>query len=949
MTQQSQNQFEDDLTVGMGESDDLAADSIDLFGTGDDESPIARLKSIILSIDWEITNEILQQLDEELLDLGEIWAGDKIKQVYVQGLSKIGKYIFKEKAAAHPDAIKLLITFFHNLEKIVTSDESMGEEEKKQLLLSDVKKFDQLKAHIGESGDTPDNGTADASLPSEPAGDAPAALSEETTGPGELKALKALVLGIDWEINDQELQKLGAEVQRLESLFGQNKAKLILLQGIGALSSYINKMRSKSNSSAFTLLHSFYNVLEQISGSDLSAAEEKNLLLAEVSKFNEFKAEIAKAQSDAAPAAPEARKESVPVSSESAETLDEEDHAVAADISSRLSSVFGEEVDATERTKPDSEESFALEGVNVETEADDDSDEEALPFDSGGIAPALMDADEDSSFSVEKLSEDLADSGPAVVPEAIVGDDIELEEDDEQVLPGVAVESEADDDSEEDSLPMEEGTFAPALSSAEDESGFNAERMSSEFDESDADAIENRLGAFFDDEVAESSEGWESSDDEEILQADEEISDDREGVVAALSDVFDEPVAETEEPEEVIAEAAESEEPVALQSKEDVDSLADESVEDFVADELSFLDEDVEDDDGKPVVLPEESDVPESVTPEEEALASFDQQFGVSDEAESEITLPGDTEDELPAGEEEKTEQQRAEDFVEEELSFFDDGDEGETVQQEVATDHTEEQPQTPDEGITFEVESDDLGDEDEIKFSLPGEEDIVDTETEVGEQVLEESSGEVVFEAVADDVELDQLPGEEFADTASDFISAPVMDRYKSLAALSADLQKNVADEGLQNISVELDSLREAKEISFTDKTFLQLLSSMCQYLAKNKTNAEGLQLMGDIVAGLELSDGSGATSEKVQEELFNCTGRILRLQQKEINGSVADDTQERVVPGGVAAGSSEKTAFQALGDDEQLASFVQREIADIRKLFADEIGSIRKELAEK
>ena len=103
--QQSGSQFDDDLTVGMDENESFSTDSINLFEfTGDEESPLARLKTIILSIDWEITDEILQQLKEELLDLNDVWAGDKIKQVYVQGLDKIGKYIYKEKANAHPNA-----------------------------------------------------------------------------------------------------------------------------------------------------------------------------------------------------------------------------------------------------------------------------------------------------------------------------------------------------------------------------------------------------------------------------------------------------------------------------------------------------------------------------------------------------------------------------------------------------------------------------------------------------------------------------------------------------------------------------------------------------------------------------------------------------------------------------------------------------------------------------
>ena len=77
--------------------------------SSDEESPITRLKTIILSIDWEISDDILRQFNVELLDLKDIWANDKINLVYVQALEKISKYIYQEKANANPNAIKLTV------------------------------------------------------------------------------------------------------------------------------------------------------------------------------------------------------------------------------------------------------------------------------------------------------------------------------------------------------------------------------------------------------------------------------------------------------------------------------------------------------------------------------------------------------------------------------------------------------------------------------------------------------------------------------------------------------------------------------------------------------------------------------------------------------------------------------------------------------------------------
>ncbi len=55
----------EDLTRFADESFDT--DDIDLFEfTGDDDSPLTRLKSIILSLDWEISDDILDELAEEV-------------------------------------------------------------------------------------------------------------------------------------------------------------------------------------------------------------------------------------------------------------------------------------------------------------------------------------------------------------------------------------------------------------------------------------------------------------------------------------------------------------------------------------------------------------------------------------------------------------------------------------------------------------------------------------------------------------------------------------------------------------------------------------------------------------------------------------------------------------------------------------------------------------------
>lgn len=1042
MTQQSGNQFDDDLTVGLDNDGSFSTDSIDLFEfSGDEESPIARLKTIILSIDWEINDDILGQLEDELVDLSEIWAKDKIKLIYIQGLSKIGKYIYKEKANAHPNSIKLLITFYHDLEKIVSSGDSMSEDEKKQLLVEDVKKFDKLKSQISSSAPRTEKVAPSVS-----------AADDTSDAVLQLKKLKAQVLGIDWEINDSELEKLSDEVQRLEGIFSHSKAKLILLQGIGALGSYINKMRSNANGKAFTLLHSFYNVLETISSPGLSTEDEKQLLLTEVDKFKSFKAEIAQAQVESEeetyganiPSEKEVPLEPADIPSPLQEVLpvdrSEDEIGVAADVDDRLASVFG---DVEDDGGEESDESAALEGVNVETEADDDSEEEALPYEGGSIAPALAEVEEESSFSVEKLVGDLAESMPAEIPEEIIGSD--------NILQGIDVETEADDDSDEEALPFEDGEIAPALSGSFSDGGFDEESLVASIDDSGSEDLDSRLDSFFDDEVQASSEEWGADKidvDEELI--DEGLVPAEDEFVAALSDVAEEDSEQAEEEVPLLEEVTEegwlpAEEEIAVASgafaeddsepdlEEPAFTLAEDTAEqdDLVPafsevgeqafseevseqsleDELSFFDEEEPAASEKDESLSAE-DLLEEEFPEDQ-LSFLDEEIPAPESTEALDTFfsdyDGDVEEALsftdedgspaPAlsAEDESFGAVSGEESVGTSSSFFEGTDGSEDVFAEESLSFLDEEPESffedePDESITPE-EGDE---EDEIQFTVPGEiaaaadlettalkessfDDIIEFNVPGEEDSSEglfdslnefdkegdSDSSEVVFEVVGDEVEVDPLPGEEFADFAqpeevvlleAGDIGYSVED-FQDINLFIGLLKDGVTENGLQNILKELNSLRNNSASTSTIKIFLQLLSTVCQHLEKMTSDDSAsvcIGLMEEICSGLEASVTPEVPVEKVQAQLLSCATQVLLMQSNLIRKTqtvTVEEAEEASVESFSSAIDSVDDG-QVFSDDssereELLKAVVHEELADIKKLFLEEIAALRKEFA--
>ncbi|MCK5069078.1 MAG: hypothetical protein KAR01_01005 [Desulfocapsa sp.] len=1128
MTQQSGTQFDDDLTVGFDSDESFSSDAMDLFEfTGDEDSPIGKLKTIILSIDWEITDDILCQLEDELIDLADVWADDKIKQVYVQGLSKIGKYIYKEKANAHPDSIKLLLTFFHNLEKIATSAGSMSEIEQKNFLVKDIAKFDKLKSQISPSEPSQESST--------PSPVAPVVPTDENVL--QLKELKTRILGLEWEVNDLELQGISDEVQRLETVFNTDKAKLILLQGIGALGSYINIKRSRSNGTSFKLLRSFYDVLEKNCSSDISTTDGNQLLLEEVEKFKAFKAEIAQEQvaSDIQPEkTPHVKNVSAPVPEEDltkalpVDFIDEKEKDVESDVDSRLESVFGNTENEFDDQSAD--ESIALEGVKVETEADDDSDEEALPYEDGGIAPALAEADEESSFSVEKLAGDLAefsqfdeqeesvsdsveslydedvttetdedliddvtlfdDVAPAFaddpdedgldeeisVPESDDSDTADLDNkldsffddevnsssdewntdqqsknndedsvtvsgsdtDDADLLQGIDVETEADDDSDEEALPYEDGEIVPALAGSTDTEEFIENLQADDKVDIDSEDLDESLNVLFDDEdsvtvllpddVNEDEE--ELSTDDAFLFSDDDSEEDIQGeVVAALSDISDSLVGADSieqsiddrlsffDDDEVSPAVGEYETDEIEEDSEDVLSFLDDDApapalediaesalqneiteEDTTDVDLSFLDDEISSPELEGVVgSTTDDEIVEIEEPEVDTIdidvSSFDGETIVSDENDvSEADLEVSTEDVLPdvsvSTEEieadeidsfhiddepahvlaEETEVV-AETSTDDEDSISIDGEQDDIEAVEESIESVDLQHSEENEDIDFTVPGEvvmastavtskvkESQTDDVIEFTVPGEETA-----EIEDSVFE--TGNIVFEVVDDDVEVDLLPDEEFHD--SDDMLQPIQDdkvelaegkkateksflKYSVLGELVGSLQGNITEEGIQDVLNELNSLRYDSSSTVTSKIFLQLLSSISQNIQKvpSEINDTRLNLMEDVMSGLHSSTSQDVIVSQVQEKLLFCISQVLLL-----NTNTSSDMSKIVETPEASSTDEPISNTEEINEvsDEQLKAIVHEELADIKSTFLDEISTIRKEFVDK
>ena len=109
--------------------------------------PLAELKNLVFSIDWEITDEVLESFLRQIADLKLTYEHDKIVTAFLQILGSLGAYIKTRRGNAHPRTFKILNAVFASLDKVVLSGD-MTEKERKKLLRAAMNSYQKLRMQI---------------------------------------------------------------------------------------------------------------------------------------------------------------------------------------------------------------------------------------------------------------------------------------------------------------------------------------------------------------------------------------------------------------------------------------------------------------------------------------------------------------------------------------------------------------------------------------------------------------------------------------------------------------------------------------------------------------------------------------------------------------------------------------------------------------------------------
>lgn len=112
--------------------------------------PLDELKNIVLSIDWEITEEALEKLIEQVEKLKVTYRDDKIVVTFLQILGSLGEYIKTNRGKSHPKAFKVLTSVFTRLDQVVSNAE-MPAVQKQKLLRSELNNYKHLRETIVQS------------------------------------------------------------------------------------------------------------------------------------------------------------------------------------------------------------------------------------------------------------------------------------------------------------------------------------------------------------------------------------------------------------------------------------------------------------------------------------------------------------------------------------------------------------------------------------------------------------------------------------------------------------------------------------------------------------------------------------------------------------------------------------------------------------------------------
>ena len=104
------------------------------------QASLEEIKSIVLSLEWEINDRILEQLEDEINKLYLSQMDNRIVQGLLRILRFVGRYLRVRGVNSHQDSVNLLLSVFDHLENVIVS-KWMPESEKRQCFIESIQQY----------------------------------------------------------------------------------------------------------------------------------------------------------------------------------------------------------------------------------------------------------------------------------------------------------------------------------------------------------------------------------------------------------------------------------------------------------------------------------------------------------------------------------------------------------------------------------------------------------------------------------------------------------------------------------------------------------------------------------------------------------------------------------------------------------------------------------------
>ncbi len=110
-------------------------------------APLAELKGLMLTIDWEISDETILAFDTEVEQLKRLFVGESYAPPLLKMLSSLTAYLKAKKGDARPETLTLFQSVFDALGRVV-EEKSLPPQAKKSIVDTEILKFKDFKKSL---------------------------------------------------------------------------------------------------------------------------------------------------------------------------------------------------------------------------------------------------------------------------------------------------------------------------------------------------------------------------------------------------------------------------------------------------------------------------------------------------------------------------------------------------------------------------------------------------------------------------------------------------------------------------------------------------------------------------------------------------------------------------------------------------------------------------------